>query len=89
MIFGFQDTSSRQNYIGAEAIAFTTEMLPIQVIKGRGTVTLKQLLQTAPQVYVQQTPIQTGIAGVAAGQAWQGVLIDNPASSPDLNPTIL
>ena len=83
-LYGYVDTSYRQNYIGAEAAAFTTQMLPLTEWKGPGEVVLKQLIATAPQVYVTQQVIPTGLAGIAAGQVWNGGLTDNPAASDTL-----
>lgn len=83
------DTQGRQNYIGAEAQAFAEQMLPIYEWKGPGEVVLKQLIQTAPQVYVTHSVVPTGIAGIAAGQIWQGELVNNPNAAPDLNATIV
>lgn len=87
--YRWTDTSRNQNYIGAEALAFTDQMLPLYEWKGPGEVVARQLLCTAPQVYVTHQVKPTGIAGIAAGQSWQGRLIDNPNSSPDLNATIV
>jgi len=78
---GYEDTSARQNFIGAEAMAFDTQMLPVLEWKGPGEVVRKQLINTAPQVYITQQVLPTGIAGIAAGQIWNGQLIDNPNSS--------
>jgi hypothetical protein len=87
--YRWADTSGNQNYIGAEALAFTDQMLPLYEWKGPGEVVARQLLCTAPQVYVQHVVKPTGLAGIAAGQGWQGMLIDNPNSAPDLQPTIV
>ncbi len=87
--YNWRDTSPQQNYIGAEAAAFETLMLPLLEWKGPGEVVAKQLLCTAPQVYVAHSVVPTGIAGIGAGQGWQGRLIDNPNSAPDLQPTIV
>jgi len=78
-ITGYSDTSASQNYIGAEAVAFTRQMLPMTEWKGPGEVVLEQSIITAPQVYVTQSVVPTGIAGIAAGQIWNGGLVDNPA----------
>lgn len=69
---------------GTEAFAYAKQMLPILEWKGPGEVVLKQLHLTAPQVYQTQQVIPTGIAGIAAGQIWNGGLIDNPASGDTL-----
>ncbi len=82
-ITGYTDTSRSQNYIGSEAVAFTRRMLPLYEWKGPGEVVRKQALCTAPQVYVTQTVVPTGIAGIAAGQIWNGGLMDST-----LNPNL-
>lgn len=74
--YKYTDTSRNQNYIGAEALAFSEQSLPPYMWKGPGEVVARQLIQTAPQVYVTHTPVPTGIAGIAAGQIWNGGLID-------------
>lgn len=83
-VASYVDTSARQNYIGAEANAFQTLMLPLYEWKGPGEVVLRQMMMGAPQVYVQQTPIITGIAGIQSGQSWQAALIDSPAQGADI-----
>lgn len=88
-VASYTDTSERQNYIGARAYAFDTEMLPMQTIKGPGEVVLRQLIQTAPQVYQTHTPLPTGIAGIQAGQIWNGELVDNPNAGDTLAGTIV
>jgi hypothetical protein len=75
--YQWDNTASRQNYIGAEAAAFTEQMLPIDMTKGPGEVVLRQLIATAPQVQVLQQVVPTGIAGIGSGQIWNGGLIDN------------
>jgi len=87
--YTFRDTSRAQNYIGAEAVAFETEMLPMLEWKGRGEVVLRQLIQTAPQVFVTHSVVPTGIAGIAAGQIWNGELVDNPNNADTLKGTIV
>lgn len=72
------DTSEKQNYIGAEAVSLENQMLPLYALKGPGEVVLHQLITYAPPVYVQQTVRPTGIAGIGAGQIWNGGLQDNP-----------
>ena len=84
VLTGYVDTSSRQNFIGAEACAFNRAMLPLVEWKGPGEVVRKQLFCTAPQVFVTQAVIPTGIAGIAAGQIWNGQLIDNPLNGDTL-----
>lgn len=65
---------------GAEAFAFTSEMLPLQDWKGPGEIVRSQLYLTAPQVYVSQQVVPTGIAGIAAGQIALAALMDNPGA---------
>ena len=77
LFYNWRDTSAKQNFIGAEAAAFTTLMLPLQKLKGPGEVVKKQLMTYAPQVYVTQSVVPTGIAGIQAGQSWQAGLLDN------------
>lgn len=83
--YAWIDTTGNLPTPGAEAFAFAKQMLPIIEWKGPGEVVQKQLYGTAPQVFVQQTAIQTGIPGIGAGQIWNGGLIDNPAASGDLS----
>ncbi len=70
------DTSERQNYIGAQAVALENQMLPLYALKGPGEVVLQQLITYSPPVYVQQTTVPTGVAGIGAGQIWNGGLQD-------------
>lgn len=79
-VASYRDTQPNQNYIGAEAMAYETEMLPPYMWKGPGEIVQRQLINTAPQVYVTQSVVPTGIAGIAAGQVWNGQLIDNPVT---------
>jgi len=79
---GYVDTSSNQNYIGAEAAAFDRQMLPILEWKGPGEVVQRQLFAGAPPVYVQQVVKPTGIAGIVSGQIWNGGLQDNGNNGP-------
>lgn len=72
------NTTNKQPTPGAEAMAFSTLMLPLQDWKGPGEIVRRQLHLTAPQVYVQQTVIPTGLAGIAAGQVALHSLLDNP-----------
>lgn len=88
-LYGYIDTSARQNYIGAEAQAFAKQSLPLYEWKGPGEVVRHQLIATAPQVAVTQTPVPTGIAGIAAGQIWNGQLIDNPNNGDTLQQEIV
>lgn len=84
-LVGYQDTSRNQNYIGAEACAYSRQMLPCFRAKGPGEIVLKQLIATSPQVYVQQMVVPTGLAGIAAGQIWNGQMFDNPLGSANLS----
>jgi hypothetical protein len=88
-VTSYHDTSRDQNYIGALALAYDNLMLPLKEWKGPGEVVRKQLIQTAPQVYQTHTPLPTGIAGIQAGQIWNGQLIDNPNASDTLAGTIV
>lgn len=88
-LYDWVNTSARQNYIGAEAQAFAKQMLPTYEWKGPGEVVRKQLISTAPQVYVTQSVVPTGIAGIAAGQVWNGQLIDNPNTNSGLQQEIV
>lgn len=72
------NTTGNQPTPGAEAFAFSTFMLPLQDWKGPGEIVRQQLHLTAPQVYVQQTVVPTGIAGITAGQVALHSLLDNP-----------
>lgn len=71
------DTSQNQNYIGAGAVALENQMLPLYALKGPGEVVLHQLVTYSEPLYVQQTVKPTGIAGIGAGQVWNGGLQDN------------
>lgn len=73
----YQPTQGNQNFIGAEAAAYDKQMLPIIDWKGPGEVVLFQMQNTPPQVFVTQSVVPTGIAGIAAGQIWNGGMIDN------------
>lgn len=81
-IVQYVDTSKNQDFIGARAAAYSQQMLPIYAVKGPGEVTTQQLIATSPQVFVQQTTIPTGIAGIGAGQIWNGGLTDNTNQGP-------
>lgn len=72
------NTTNKQPTPGAEAFAFASFMLPLQDWKGPGEIVRQQLHLTAPQVYVQQMVIPTGLAGIAAGQVALAALLDNP-----------
>lgn len=88
-IGGYIDTSRNQNYIGAEAMAYAKQMLPMYEWKGPGEVVQRQIIATAPQVLVTQSVVPTGIAGIQAGQIWNGELIDNPNSGDTLSGEIV
>lgn len=86
------NTTGKQPTPGAEAIAFQTEMLPLQDWKGPGEVVLTQYRAYAPQVYVPQSTIPTGIAGIQAGQIALAQLMDNPpytATTVDVNGSLM
>jgi len=74
------NTTGNQPTAGAETMAFASLMLPIQEWKGPGEIVRRQLYLTAPQVYVTQQVVPTGIAGIAAGQVVSAPLMDNPQS---------
>lgn len=82
------DTTKAQPTPGAEAFAFSTEMLPLQDWKGPGEMVRRQLYLTAPQVFQMQQVIPTGIAGIASGQIYLAGLMDNPYQPDSLNPEI-
>lgn len=88
-ITSYRDTSADQNYIGAEAMAFDRRILPYYLDKGPGEIVLKQLMAGAPQVYVTQSVVPTGIAGIAAGQIWNGEMTDNPLTGGGTAPEIV
>ncbi|MDE2019750.1 MAG: hypothetical protein KGJ13_05400 [Patescibacteria group bacterium] len=88
-VVSYRNTQSDQNYIGAEAMAFDRLSLPMQLIKGPGEEVLHQLMGTAPQVFVTQSVVPTGIAGIAAGQMWNGQLADNPYANGETPEAIL
>jgi hypothetical protein len=81
---GYINTTGNQPTPGAEAFAYAKQMLPLQEWKGPGEVVLKQAFLTAPQVYVAQTVVPTGIAGIGAGQIWNGQLLDNPNNNAEI-----
>lgn len=83
-ITSYRDTSQNQNYIGAEAQAFDRRILPYYLDKGPGEIVLKQIYAGAPQVYVTQQVVPTGIAGIQAGQIWNGGMSDNPLTNGGL-----
>ncbi len=76
--YTWQNTTGNQPTPGAEAYAFSTEMLPLQDWKGPGEIVRQQFMFTSPQVFVPQSVIPTGIAGIAAGQVAMPQLMDNP-----------
>lgn len=88
-LYGYVDTTPNQAYIGAEAQAFAKQSLPLYEWKGPGETVVHQIFAGAPQVYVQHTVVPTGIAGIAAGQIWNGQLIDNPNSGDTLSGEIV
>lgn len=75
--YGYVNTTGNQPTPGAEAFAFAKQMLPLFAVKGPGEIVRKQLHATAPQVFVAQTVVPTGIAGIAAGQIWNGELMSD------------
>lgn len=85
----YVDTSRNQNYIGAEAAAYQNLNLPIYEWKGPGEVVQRQLIATAPQFFQAQQVVPTGLAGIAAGQIWNGGLIDNPNNGDTLQQEIV
>lgn len=88
-VTSYRDTSRRQNYIGAEAFAFDRQMLPYFLDKGPGEIVRHQLFAGAAQVFVTQSVVPTGIAGIAAGQVWNGQLVDNPLTGNGLGSEII
>lgn len=87
-VTSYRDTSQNQNYIGAEAQAFDRRILPFILVKGPGEIVRKQLLAGAPQVYQAQNVVPTGIAGIQAGQIWNGGMSDNPLTGAGLSPEV-
>jgi len=85
----YQDTSRNQNFIGAEAFALINQNLPIIEWKGPGEVVQRQLIATAPQFFQAQQVVPTGLPGIAAGQIWNGGLIDNPNNGDTLQQEIV
>lgn len=83
-VTSYRDTQQGQNYIGAEAQAFDRRLLPYYLDKGPGEIVLKQLFAGAPQVYVAQSVVPTGLAGIQAGQIWNGEMSDNPLTNAGL-----
>ena len=74
------NTTVRQPTPGAEAFAFSTEMLPLQDWKGPGEIVRRQFAITSPPLYVMQMVVPTGIAGIAAGQVVSAPLSDNQST---------
>ncbi len=72
------DQTGRQPTPGAEAFAFNDLTLPLYIEKGPGEVVRNQLFLTAPQYYLAQQVIPTGIAGTAAGTYAVSALMENP-----------
>lgn len=72
------DTSDNQPSPGAEAMAFTSLMLPIQVYDGAGENVLAQLRAwPSVPVFQYQMVVPTGIAGIVAGQIAPDALTDH------------
>jgi len=88
-ITSYTDTSSNQNFIGAEAAAYDRQMLPLYDWKGPGEVVQQQLIAMTPPVFQAQQVVPTGIAGIASGQIWNGSLANNPTLQPDLQGEIV
>lgn len=78
-LYKWLNRTANQPSPGAEAFAFANQMLPLYDWKGPGEIVRSQLYLTAPQVYITQTVVPTGIAGIAAGQVALAPLMDNPA----------
>lgn len=55
-------------------MAFAQQMLPLQDWKGTGDLVQRNMQITSPQLYVTQSVLPTGIAGIAAGQVFNGNL---------------
>lgn len=85
----YRDTSRNQNYIGAEAMAYDKQMLPLYEWKGPGEVVQQQLIAMEPPVFQAQQVIPTGLAGIGTGQIWNGGLVNNPLTNPDLQGEIV
>lgn len=76
------NTTYQQPTAGAEVMAFASEMLPLYDWKGPGEIVRRQFAITAPQVYVGQQVVPTGLAGIQAGQVISAALMDNVQSAP-------
>lgn len=74
--YQYIDTTGRQPTPGAEAYAFAQQMLPLQDWKGTGDLVQRNMQITSPQLYVTQSTLPTGIAGIGAGQIFNGNLMD-------------
>lgn len=85
----YRDTSRDQNFIGAEAMAYDKQMLPLYEWKGPGEVVLQQLIAMSPPVFQAQQVVPTGLAGIGSGQIWNGGLANNPLLQPDLSGEIV
>lgn len=85
----YKDTSGNQNFIGAEAMAYTKQMLPLYEWKGPGEVVQQQLIAMSPPVFQAQQVVPTGLAGIGAGQIWNGSMSNNPNLQPDLQGEIV
>lgn len=88
-ITSYRDTSRNQNFIGAEAMAYDKQMLPLYDWKGPGEVVQQQLIAMSPPVFQAQNVLPTGLAGIGAGQIWNGSLANNPNVQPDLSGEIV
>lgn len=76
--YQWKNTTGQQPTPGAEAFAFSKEMLPLYDWKGPGEIVLQQFNAFAPQVFVPQSVLPTGIAGIQAGTVQLAQLLDNP-----------
>lgn len=61
---------------GAEAFAFSQQMLPLLDWKGSGDLVQKNMQINSRQLYVTQSVVPTGIAGIGAGQTYAGNLLN-------------
>lgn len=74
--YQYIDTTARQPTPGAAAYAFAQQMLPLLDWKGTGDLVQRNMQITSPQLYVRQSTLPTGIAGIGAGQIFNGNLMD-------------
>jgi hypothetical protein len=78
--YNWVNTTGRQPTPGAEAFAFAKQMLPLYDWKGPGEIVQEQLrAYGGPQVFIPQSVVPTGIAGIQAGQIFLAELMANPA----------